>query len=205
MSADAALLERVRRALHPLEAPPAAPGWNLHELDDLVDASALVPAAVLVGLVSREGGTRVLLTRRVDGLRRHGGQVSFPGGRIDPGDHGALDAALRETAEEVGIPHSRIEPWGYLDPLVTITGFRVVPVVAAIDPACVARPDPREVADVFEVDLRYLLDAGNRSAHRLDHGGRPREVWEYRYRPQRIWGATASMLVNLAERLERTA
>lgn len=204
MSPDAALLGQVRRALHPLAAPPGGIGWNLHELEDLVDASALVPAAVLVGLVPRGDGTRVLLTRRVDGLRRHGGQVSFPGGRVDPGDRDALDAALRETGEEVGIPRSRIEPWGYLDPLVTITGFRVLPVVGAIDPAWVARPDPREVADVFEVGLRYLLDAANRSAHRLEHGGRPREVWEYRYRPHRIWGATASMLVNLAERLERT-
>lgn len=198
-------LAHVRRALHPLDAPPTAPGWNLHELHDLVDVASLVPAAVLVGLVRRDEGARVLLTRRIDGLRRHGGQVSFPGGRIDPGDRDAIDAALRETNEEVGIAPALIEPWGYLDPLVTITGFRVMPVVAAIDPAFVAVPDPREVAEVFEVDLDYLLDAHNRRAHRLQHAGREREIWEYGYEPQRIWGATASMLVNLAERLERTA
>lgn len=205
MSVDAALLARLRRAVHPVASPPEGPGWNLHELDDLVDARALVPAAVLVGLVPRTEGPRVLLTRRVEGLRRHGGQVSFPGGRVDPGDCDLVDAALRETEEEVGIARGLIEPWGYLDPLATITGFRVVPVVAMIDPAYVAVPDPREVADVFEVDLHYLLEAGNRGAHRLEHAGRAREVWEYRYEPQRIWGATASMLVNLAERLERTA
>lgn len=203
MSREAIVLERLRRALHPLDAPPAGPGWNHGELDDLVDARALVPAAVLVGLVPRAAGVRVLLTRRIEGLRRHGGQVSFPGGRIDPGDLDAVDAALRETEEEVGVPRALVEPWGFLDPLVTITGFRVVPVVAALDPAYVAVPDPREVADVFEVDLEYLLAAGNRSAREHEHAGRLRVVWEYRYQPQRIWGATASMLVNLAERLER--
>jgi 8-oxo-dGTP pyrophosphatase MutT (NUDIX family) len=196
---------RLRAALHPLHAPPLGVGWNLHELDDLVDRDALVPAAVLVGLVPRADGLRVLLTRRVDGLRQHGGQVSFPGGRVDPTDRDAIDAALRETEEEVGIPRALVEPWGYLDPLVTITGFRVVPVVAALDPSYVAVPDPSEVADAFEVDLAYLLAAQNRHARRLEHAGRARDVWEYRYAPQRIWGATASMLVNLADRMERSA
>lgn len=198
------LLHRLPRALHPLASPPVGPGWNIRELDDLVDVDALVPAAVLVGLVPRDDGLRVLLTRRIDGLRQHGGQVSFPGGRIDPGDVDAVDAALRETHEEVGIPRASIRPCGYLDPLATITGFRVLPVVGLIDPDYVAAPDPREVAEVFEVELDYLLDAANRGPRVLMHAGRAREVWEYRYQPQRIWGATASMLVNLAERLERT-
>lgn len=194
---------RLRRALHAIDAVPAGAGWNVGELADLVDLAALVPAAVLVGLVPRADGLRVLLTRRIDALRRHGGQVSFPGGRVDPGDRDAVHAALRETHEEVGIAPTQVEPLGFLDPLVTITGFRVVPVVALLDPAYVARPDPREVADVFEVDLAFLLDARNRSAHPVEHAGRVRRVWEYRYSPQRIWGATASMLVNLSERLER--
>ena len=196
------LADRLRRALHPLDAPPRLVGWNLAELHDLIDADALVPAAVLVGLVPRAQGTLVLLTRRIDALRSHGGQVSFPGGRIDPGDRDAVHAALRETREEVGIPASLVQPIGYLDPLVTITGFRVLPVVATIDPGYVPQPDPREVADVFEVDLDYLLDPVNRVARPIVHGGRERAVWEYGYAPQRIWGATASMLVNLAERLE---
>lgn len=196
--------DRLRRALHPVDAVPSATGWNLPELDDLVDTATLVPAAVLVGLVPRVDGLHVLLTRRIDALRRHGGQVSFPGGRVDPDDRDAVHAALRETQEEVGIAPALVTPWGCLDPLVTITGFRVVPVVAAIDPSYVASPDPREVADVFEVALDYLLDARNRTARPIEHVGRARTVWEYRYTPQRIWGATASMLVNLAERLERT-
>lgn len=197
-------VDRLRRALHPIDAVPAVTGWNVSELADLVDTTTLVPAAVLVGVVPRADGMRVLLTRRIDALRRHGGQVSFPGGRVDPGDRDALHAALRETHEEVGIPATRMDPLGYLDPLVTITGFRVIPVVAMLDPAYVATPDPREVADVFEVELDYLLDARNRIAQPFEHGGRVRRVWEYRYSPQRIWGVTASMLVNLSERLERT-
>lgn len=204
MSDDLALLQRIRRAVHPLDAPPRQAGWNVAEVEDLVDPTALVPAAVLVGLVPRPDGVHVLLTRRIDGLRRHPGQVSFPGGRIDPDDRDAVHAALRETQEEVGIAPALVEPMGYLDPLVTATGYRVMPVVATIDPAYVATPAPGEVADVFEVPLRYLLDSENRDTRPFEHAGRAREVWEYRYEPQRIWGVTASMLVNFADLLERT-
>lgn len=190
-------------ALHPLDAPPSGPGWNHAELHDLLPAtSVLVEAAVLVGLIPRDDGTRVLLTRRTDGLRHHGGQVSFPGGRLEPYDRGAADAAVRETGEELGIAPQQIHPLGFLDPLATITGFRVSPLVARIDPAYVARPDPNEVADVFEVPLMFLLDPVHLASHVLDYRGRPREVFEYRYPAQRIWGATASMLLNLRTRLE---
>ncbi|MBW3550551.1 MAG: CoA pyrophosphatase [Proteobacteria bacterium] len=162
----------------------------------------LVEAAVLVGLVPRPDGTRVLLTRRTDALRHHGGQVSFPGGRLEPTDHDAAAAAIRETGEELGIAPRQIHALGYLDPLATITGFRVSPLVALIDAAYVARPDPDEVADVFEVPLGLLLDPAYLSSHVLDYRGRPREVFEFRYPAQRIWGATASMLLNLRMRLE---
>lgn len=194
---------RLRRALHPLEHPPADDGWNRADLDELVPAVPCVEAAVLVGIVARAGGPHVLLTRRNDGLRQHGGQVSFPGGRIDPGDAGAVDAALRETFEEVGLPPACIEPWGFLDPLVTITGFRVLPVVGAIDPSCVARPDSREVAEVFEVPLAFLFDPDNLHDQGLEIAGRRRRVWEYRHPTHRIWGATASMLLNFRHRLEQ--
>ena len=114
----------------------------------------------------------------------------------------AIDAALRETTEEVGIPRALVAPLGYLDPVATITGFRVLPVVASIAPDYVAHPDPAEVAAVFEVPLAYLMDPGNRLQRRFAYEGRERAVWEYRYPDQRIWGVTASMLLNLYQRLE---
>ena len=194
--------ERIRAALHPLASPPAGTCWNAGELEGLVDVDHLRDAAVLVGLRPRDTGPTVLLTRRDDGLRNHAGQVSFPGGRIDASDADAVDAALRETAEEVGIGRASIEPLGFLDPLATITGFRVWPVVARLDPDAVSRPDPAEVAAVFEVPLDYLLDPANRVQRRFEHAGRIRGVWEYRYPDQRIWGATASILLNLHDRLE---
>lgn len=190
-------------ALHPLLAPPPGPGWNHAELADLLlPEAALSDAAVLVGLVPRAEGTQVLLTRRTDGLRHHGGQVSFPGGRIEADDRDAVAAAVRETGEEIGLRPQQITPLGFLDPLATITGFRVLPVVALIAVDYVAQPDPGEVADVFEVPLAFLLDPDNLATHTLDYRGQPRQVFEYRYPAQRIWGATASMLFNLRQRLE---
>lgn len=190
-------------ALHPLSAAPAGPGWNHAELAGLLPPdTGQRAAAVLIGLVPRPRGIHVLLTRRTEGLRHHAGQVSFPGGRIEPGDEDAVAAAMRETGEELGIGAALITPLGFLDPLVTITGFRVVPVVARIDPSYVAVPDPGEVAEAFEVPLDFLLDPANLEARSFELQGRAREVWEYRYPAQRIWGATASMLLNFRQRLE---
>lgn len=202
MSAGAFPLERIASALHPLDLAPAGDGWNHAEIADLLpEDRVLVEAAVLVGLVQRDSGTQVLLTRRTDVLRHHAGQVSFPGGRIEPVDADPVAAARRETFEEVGIPGSQIGPLGYLDAFTTITGFRVLPVVATIDQGYVARPDPAEVAEVFEVPLGFLLDPANLASLALEHRGRPRQVWEFTYPGQRIWGATAAILLNLRERL----
>lgn len=198
-------LDRIAAALHPLELAPVGDGWNHEEIVDLLpDGHVLVEAAVLVGLVPRPGGTQVLLTRRTDALRHHAGQVSFPGGRIEPDDADAVAAARRETFEEVGIAPSKVTPLGYLDAFTTITGFRVLPVVATIDSDYVARPDPNEVADVFEVPLGFLLDPANLASLSLDHRGRARQVWEFSYPDQRIWGVTAAILLNLRERLAAT-
>lgn len=191
-------------ALHPLHAPPTGPGWNRPEIEDLLFPGApLAEAAVLVGMVPRPGGTRVLLTRRIEAMRQHGGQVSFPGGRVEPADHDVVAAAVRESGEEVGLVPWQITPLGMLDPLVTVTGFRLVPVVALIDPGYVARPDPAEVAEVFEVPLVFLLEPENLASQTIDYRGLPREVLEFRYPAQRIWGATASILLNLRQRLEQ--
>lgn len=201
---------RLRRALHPLAEAPTAAGWNTEELHDLLAPDAAsVEAAVLVGLVLREAGLAVVLTRRTDALRQHAGQVSFPGGRIEADDADPIAAALREAREEIGLAPRQATPWGYLDPLSTITGYRVLPVVAGIDPAFVAAPDPGEVAEVFEVPLDYLMTPDNLARIDIQYRGRPRRVLEYRsyeHAPdQRIWGATASILFNLRQRLEDAA
>ena len=201
MRADA-LAERLRAALHPLDVPPTAP-WNQDELSGLVTPAEPHPAAVLVGVIPRAAGAGVLLTRRSDGLRHHGGQVSFPGGRIEVADASPAAAALREAGEEVGLDAGQARALGYLDPLLTITGFRVLPTVVLVDPGFRPRPEPGEVAEVFEVPLGLLMDPLQLEQIELQFGGRTRHVFHYRYQPQRIWGATASILYNLRERLAR--
>lgn len=200
-------LRGVGAALHPLSAVPRGPAWNLDEIADLLPEAAPVPAAVLVGLVPRAAGVQVLLTRRTDALRHHAGQVAFPGGRIEPGDADAAAAAIRETGEEIGLPASQLAPMGWLDPLATVTGFTVLPLVAAVAPGYVALPDPREVSEVFEVPLDFLLHAPNLRTVELDWRGRPRSVLEFADRgvpAQRIWGVTASILFNLRQRLDQS-
>jgi predicted Fe-S protein YdhL (DUF1289 family)/8-oxo-dGTP pyrophosphatase MutT (NUDIX family) len=200
---DTLLPERqaLLKALHPLNRMPTVAGWNHEELADLLPPGPPVESAVLAGLVPREHGTQVLLTRRTDGLRHHAGQVSFPGGRIETSDISPVAAAIRESNEEIALTLSQIVPLGFLDPFTTISGFRVMPVVAVIDPTYVAKANPDEVADVFEVPLDYLMTAENLRRVEVDYRGRRRAVLEYDWPGQRIWGATAAMLFNLRERL----
>jgi len=195
-------LRRLPRALHPLTAPPAGPGWNLPDLADLLPPDPLRPATVLVGLVERGDALQVLLTRRHEQLRHHAGQISFPGGRIEAGDAGPVAAALREAHEEVGLAPALVEPLGFLDPFVTITGFHVMPVVARIRAGFVPTPDPGEVDEVFEAPLDFLLDPASERNFEAEFAGRVRRIVEMQYGAYRIWGATAAMLVNLRRRLE---
>ena len=201
MPADAAL----QAALQPPDAVPAGPAWNLDELRDLLPGpAALADAAVLVPLVG-DRETRVILTRRDAGLRNPGGQVSFPGGRVDPGDAGPLAAALREAEEEIGLRPVDAQVLGYLGPLATVPGFRLRPLVARGRPAFVPRPRPGEVAEVFSLPLRWLMAPENLERIAIRYRGRDREVLEYRRHEavpeQRVWGATASILYNLRQRL----
>ncbi len=198
-------LEPFTRALHPLDTPPPGPGWNHSELIDLLPdgGRSLRPAAVLVGLVDRGAGAQVVLTRRADFLRHHAGQISFPGGRIEAHDADPVAAALREAREEIGLQEGQARAMGYLDPFATITGFHVFPVVARIASDFAAQRDPSEVEEVFELPFDFLMDPLNARQFEVDYRGGKRTLVEFRYNDYRVWGATAAMLVNLRERLER--
>jgi len=164
-----------------------------------------VPAAVLVPLIDRAEGLSVLLTRRTAHLDHHAGQISFPGGRVEDGDADPVAAALRETREEIGLDPTRVEVLGRLDGYNTITGFAVVPVVGLVRPPLELRPDPFEVDEVFEVPFDFVLDPANRQRHfREGSDGARRYYYALPFGPHYIWGATAAMLVNLAEALRLT-
>jgi 8-oxo-dGTP pyrophosphatase MutT (NUDIX family) len=199
---DAALEQRLRRAVRRLDDPPAPPGWNHAEIADILGDAPRRLAAVLVPIVNRTDGPTVLFTLRTDNLAQHAGQISFPGGGMEPDDADAIAAALRETREEVGIAAELITPFGYLDTFETVSGYSVTPVVAHIDPAFEARPDAREVAAVFEAPLAHFLNPANLRRRHIDWRGRPREILEFPYHGRNIWGATAAMLLSLVRRME---
>src|SRR5437868_5402289 len=160
----------------------------------------LVPAAVLLPIIARTDPT-LLFTRRTAHLARHAGQVSFPGGRWHPEDSSLTATALRETQEETSIEPNRVSVAGFLDPYETGTGFAILPVVALIDEGFSLRPDPHEVAEIFEVPLAFLLDPTNCQKGSREWRGHRREFYAFAWRGHNIWGATAAILVNLRERL----
>lgn len=170
-------------------------------------AAPLRQAGVLCPLVDRGDGAglRVILTRRADHLRKHAGQVAFPGGGLEAGDASLLHAALREAEEEIGLLAAQVEVIGQIDGHETGTGFAITPFVGFVDAAFVPRPDPQEVAEVFEPPLDFLMAPANRKRESRWFQGSERFFyampWEGRY----IWGATARMLVGLSERIESLA
>lgn len=165
------------------------------------DPTFLKAAAVLVPIVTRPDELTVLFTRRTAHLRSHSGQISFPGGRIEEGDASEQAAALRETQEEIGIAGSSIEVIGRLADYHTRTGFRVTPVVGLVAVPFALRVDAREVDEVFEVPLSFLLDPANHQKHSREFQGRQREYYAIPYLEHYIWGATAGMLVNFYRHL----
>lgn len=158
------------------------------------------PAAVLVPVVARDPLT-VLFTLRTPHLKAHAGQVSFPGGKVENSDTGPADTALREAEEEIGLERGLVEPLGFLDTYRTGTGYAVMPLVALVDPGYRARPDPNEVADVFEVPLGFLMEPANARLETRFWRGADRRYYALTYDARDIWGATAGMLRNMRERL----
>jgi 8-oxo-dGTP pyrophosphatase MutT (NUDIX family) len=157
-------------------------------------------AAVLVPIVLRQPLT-VLLTQRSAHLPSHAGQIAFPGGKIEQHDAGPLDAALRETEEEIGLDRAHIEPVGYLDNYRTRTGFHIIPVVGLVEPTFELRLDPSEVSDAFEVPLWFLMAKENHLRHQRVWQGTVRSFYAMPYGDRYIWGATAGMIKNLHERI----
>lgn len=192
---------------HPAFAKPVQGGARVgrgdHDLNpDLAPRSGMPfrPAAVLIPIVARSTLT-VLLTRRSAHLREHGGQIAFPGGRIESHDAGPIDAALREANEEVGISPTHITPLGFLDTYHTATGFSIAPLVGLVEPSFSPVIDPSEVDEAFEVPLAYLMDAANQCQHVRRWNDIDRRYYAITWNGYYIWGATAGMLVNLRERL----
>ena len=171
--------------------------FGIRERDERLDLTA---AAVLIPIVDRAVPT-LLLTRRTDTLRQHPGQVAFPGGRIDPGDDGAVAAALREAEEEVALPAALVDVLGVSDSYETGTGFHITPVIGIIPPDLPLVPHVAEVAAVFEVPLDFVLDAANHQLREAEWQGRTRRFYVIEWHEHKIWGATAGMIVNLARRL----
>jgi 8-oxo-dGTP pyrophosphatase MutT (NUDIX family) len=155
-------------------------------------------AAVLIGLVEREGGPHLLLTERTTHLRDHAGQISFPGGRVEPWDASVAATALREAQEEIGLDPAQVEVLGELAAYDTATGFRIHPVVGWLTPPFELRPDPHEVEEVFELPLAFVVDPGNHRRQSLRRGALTRTYYVLPYQNRFIWGATAGILVNLS-------
>jgi len=157
-------------------------------------------AAVLVALLDLPE-PELILTRRADHLPQHPGQVSFPGGAVDDVDSSAVQTALREAHEEIGLPAEVTTPIGFLDRMDTISDYRVLPVVALVKPPVRWIPDEREVAEVFTVPLSIVLDKSRYETQYFERDGHRYTLWSLKYRGYNIWGATAAMLMNLIERV----
>jgi 8-oxo-dGTP pyrophosphatase MutT (NUDIX family) len=186
-AAEAAALREATRGDHDLN-----PGITL-------PSAALRPAAVLVPLIDRPNGMSVLLTQRTPHLSAHAGQISFPGGRIEESDADATEAALRETEEEVGLTRERVRVIGRLDTYVTGTGFEITPIVGIVKPPFPLAIDPFEVSEAFEVPLSFVVDPANHRRMTREVERRTRVFFVLPFEGRNIWGATAGMLVNLAE------
>jgi 8-oxo-dGTP pyrophosphatase MutT (NUDIX family) len=191
------MLEQLRISL--LQQLPDITAHDDYPVDRTADFGA-VKASVLLPIVLRDEPV-LLFTRRTESLARHSGQVSFPGGRCEPHDLSPVETALRETFEETGIAPAYVTVAGYLGRYLTGTGFDIQPVVGQLAEGFALAPDPREVAEIFEVPLAFLCDPANRRREVREFAGRQRSFYAFTYKEHEIWGATAAIIVDLAERL----
>ena len=189
-----------------LSEPPVLPlvpkrgDYDLNPQNRPTEKIALKPAAVLLPLVMRQE-PHVLLTQRTHHLTRHAGQVAFPGGRADANDISLVETALRETQEETGIDPAFVTVAGFLDAYETGTGYAILPVVGILSEGFALSPHAVEVAEIFEVPLAFLLDPANKQQQSRAFQGRLRSFYSFTYEGHYIWGATAAMLLNFAERI----
>lgn len=201
---EAQLLERLTTRLDPVDGADdlsvRASDYDLNGGRRRAGA-VLRRAAVLAVVAPRPSGLMVTLTRRADHLARHPGQIAFPGGRIDPQDANAAAAALREAEEEIGLPRDGVEMLGAFDPYETATGYCVTPFVGVTSGAFKPRPEPGEVAEVFEAPLSFLLDPANLRQESFEWRGGERRTYVMRFGARRIWGATAGMIRALQKRV----
>ena len=193
--AAAVYIDRLRALLQ--QAPAAVSDGG----EDGVDDGDLTPASVLFPIVVRESGLSVLLTQRTAHLKDHPGQISFPGGRVEPEDSSPAHTALREAAEEIGLAAAHVEVLGCLPEYLTVTGFRITPVVAVVTPPFDLNPEPEEVAEVFEVPFAFLMDPANHQRHCLNYQGKLRHYHALPYQGRYIWGATAGIILMLFKAL----
>ncbi|QTD57538.1 CoA pyrophosphatase [Parasphingorhabdus cellanae] len=174
------------------------------ERDFVKDLDSLRDAAVLIAITDRPK-PGVILVQRPDYMRNHPGQVAFPGGKIDPEDKDAIDAALREANEEVSLDPAQVDIIGPTDRYHSGSGYNIQPILAVIPPDLPLIPCPEEVDDWFEAPLDFVLDPKNQAAHVGEWRGERREYYQINWQKRRIWGITAGILVNLSKRLDWTS